>query len=73
MGSPLLAPTFVLRGPVTLAQGEYLGAWATAQQQVWDKVLPAQQRLFDSILGWRPPVWKACLWGTPRTASTRCT
>ncbi|MFE1444681.1 Helicase associated domain protein, partial [Streptomyces sp. NPDC058739] len=42
-----LAPT---AGEV-LVQGEDLGAWATAQRFGWDKLLPAQQWLLESVIG----------------------
>ncbi|MFF0132820.1 helicase associated domain-containing protein [Streptomyces mirabilis] len=37
-----------------IVQGEDLGAWTSAQRTGWDKLLPAQQWLLDSVLGVEP-------------------
>ncbi|MFD5586724.1 Helicase associated domain protein [Streptomyces sp. NPDC127063] len=37
-----------------IVQGEDLGAWARAQRAGWDKLLPAQQWLLESVLGLEP-------------------
>ncbi|MER5402626.1 Helicase associated domain protein [Streptomyces sp. NPDC002599] len=37
-----------------VVQGEDLGAWAAAQQLVWDSLLPAQQWLLENTLGLKP-------------------
>ncbi|MGW7672157.1 Helicase associated domain protein [Streptomyces sp. NPDC054775] len=41
-------------GGELVVQGEDLGAWAVAQRLGWDKLLPAQQWLLDSVLGLEP-------------------
>ncbi|MGW7673028.1 hypothetical protein ACWGJX_38935 [Streptomyces sp. NPDC054775] len=41
-------------GGELVVQGEDLGAWTTAQRLGWDKLLPAQQWLLDSVLGLEP-------------------
>ncbi|MEU6497778.1 helicase associated domain-containing protein, partial [Streptomyces sp. NPDC046984] len=42
------------RGGALVVQGEDLGAWAIAQRLGWNRLLPAQQRLLDSVLGLEP-------------------
>ncbi|MFG2858410.1 helicase associated domain-containing protein [Streptomyces mirabilis] len=41
-------------GRWVIVQGEDLGAWTIAQRSGWDKLLPAQQWLLDSVLGIEP-------------------
>ncbi|MET8788401.1 Helicase associated domain protein [Streptomyces sp. NPDC004589] len=42
------------RGGELVVQGEDLGTWTAAQRLGWDKLLPAQQWLLDSVLGLEP-------------------
>ncbi|MFH9970114.1 helicase associated domain-containing protein [Streptomyces mirabilis] len=37
-----------------IVQGEDLGAWTIAQRNGWDKLLPAQQWMLDSVLRLEP-------------------
>ncbi|MFD5586715.1 helicase associated domain-containing protein [Streptomyces sp. NPDC127063] len=37
-----------------IVQGEDLGAWVTTQRAGWEKLLPAQQWLLESVLGAEP-------------------
>lgn len=37
-----------------IVQGEDLGAWVQAQRAGWDRLVPVQQWLLDSVLGLRP-------------------
>ncbi|MFE0520765.1 Helicase associated domain protein [Streptomyces sp. NPDC058954] len=39
---------------VLAIQGEDVGAWVTAQRLGWDRLLPAQQWLIESVLGLEP-------------------
>ncbi|MGW1044764.1 Helicase associated domain protein [Streptomyces sp. NPDC002547] len=41
-------------GGELVVQGEDLGAWAVAQRLGWDKLLPAQQWLLNTVLGLEP-------------------
>ncbi|MFC4471753.1 Helicase associated domain protein [Streptomyces xiangluensis] len=43
-----------LRAGEMIVQGEDLGAWTATQRLEWDKLLPAQQWLLDSVLGLEP-------------------
>ncbi|MFG2951968.1 Helicase associated domain protein [Streptomyces adustus] len=53
-----------------IVQGEDLGMWAAGQRTGWDKLMPAQQWLLESV-GIEPPAEGEPVPGAPRSQDAR--
>ncbi|WP_406445512.1 helicase associated domain-containing protein [Streptomyces sp. NBC_00631] len=53
-----------------IVQGEDLGLWIAAQRAGWERLMPAQQWLLESV-GIQPPAEGEPVAGAPRTQDTR--